>query len=170
MKLIPHPVKLPVLKQSQTLWHPNQDSEFSETDSEDSSMTQQRSSDIWVLLKKVAPFLHPPSPWTFAPAITETLYLSPALPVSQRHLNSLAMEKISDILLHQASHHVKSFYNIRFRFSYKLLFSQINWNWINFLDILSPGTSCGSLPSQPAQQSSFPPAVSQGLQPGWWLL
>lgn len=116
-------------------------------------MTQQRSSDIWVLLKKASPFLLPPSPWTFAPAMTETLYMSPALPVSQRHLNSLGMEKISDVRLHQESHHVKSFHNIRFRLSYKPLFLQINWNWTDLLDILSPGTSCGSLPPQPAEQS-----------------
>lgn len=77
-------------------------------------MTQQSSSDIWVLLKNMAPFLPPPSPWTFAPAMTETLYVLPALPISQWHLHSLVTGKISDILLHQESHHVKSFYNIRF--------------------------------------------------------
>lgn len=85
-------------------------------------------------------------------SMTEALSTSPALPSSHRHLHSLVTGRISDILLRQESHHVKSFW---FWFSHKLLkvFLQINWTWINFLNILSPGNSSGSVPSQLSQQS-----------------
>lgn len=135
-------------------------------------MTQQSSSDIWVLLKQVAPFSlsgkvpgHLLLQWQKPCTCLLPFQLQGGIYIPQQGERLLTFYCIETLIMWNPFTTSDSDYHTS---SSSQVISKINWNGINFLDISSPGTPCDSLPSQPALQSTTKlPTSSWPRSPAW---